>query len=413
MNDKIKVCHMTSGHLSDDVRIFHKQCVSLAKAGFETYLVAPGESSRRKGVKIVGIGRQTPSRSKKNIKCKFFLFRHIYRFMEFVLFMGRRYVFARLIYAKSLKINADVYHFHDPDLLPFGLKLKRRGRVVIYDSHEHHSRNLWERVELDKARKTPLPLQITRKIIARIHDSVENRACKKLDAIICASPTMIDYFQSRGANTQTITNYPIIYDCDSLPTRNRERKLCFAGGVRPDWLHEKVVSLLKECNATYELAGPHDEQYLSVLESLDGWQRVAFKGRIRFDEVAPMIRGNAVGICLMVHRANAFGNMGTLGVNKLFEYMQNGIPVICSDHVIWKELVDAENCGISVDPYKPEAIKEAILYLLNNPDEADRMGENGHTAVLREYNWSTQERKLLDFYDDIIVLHNEIGGYNV
>jgi len=52
--NKLKVCHVTSAHNSSDVRIFEKECVPLAKEGYITYLVAPGESRDEKGVHVVG-----------------------------------------------------------------------------------------------------------------------------------------------------------------------------------------------------------------------------------------------------------------------------------------------------------------------------------------------------------------------
>lgn len=51
-----KVCHMTNVHGVEDVRIFQKECVSLAKAGYEVYLVERGESYEKNGVHIVGVG---------------------------------------------------------------------------------------------------------------------------------------------------------------------------------------------------------------------------------------------------------------------------------------------------------------------------------------------------------------------
>ena len=53
-----RVCHLTSVHSSDDTRVFHKECVSLARAGYDVTLVAPGESREELGVHIVGVGEK-------------------------------------------------------------------------------------------------------------------------------------------------------------------------------------------------------------------------------------------------------------------------------------------------------------------------------------------------------------------
>ena len=51
---KNKVCHITSAHPDGDVRIFHKECVSLAEEGYDVSLVIPNTASRiENGVNIV------------------------------------------------------------------------------------------------------------------------------------------------------------------------------------------------------------------------------------------------------------------------------------------------------------------------------------------------------------------------
>ncbi len=99
-----------------------------------------------------------------------------------------------------------------------------------------------------------------------------------------------------------------------------------------------------------------------------------------------------------MHYSNQAKNEGTLGVIKLFEFMAAGLPVICSDYRLWKEIVEGNNCGICVDPNDIEGIVKAICYILNNPDEAKKMGNNGRKAAVEKYNWGIQEKILLDLY---------------
>lgn len=61
----IKVCHMTSAHDPEDIRIFHKGCVSLAKAGYDVYLVQPGDSYEKNGVHLVGLSAPAQGRMER------------------------------------------------------------------------------------------------------------------------------------------------------------------------------------------------------------------------------------------------------------------------------------------------------------------------------------------------------------
>ena len=92
---------------------------------------------------------------------------------------------------------------------------------------------------------------------------------------------------------------------------------------------------------------------------------------------------------------------GSLGVNKFFEYMLFGLPIICTDFDLWKEIVNKYKCGICVEPRDVKQIKDAILYLINNKEEAYNMGQNGRKAVLEEYNWDTQKKVYLDLYSKL------------
>lgn len=94
--------------------------------------------------------------------------------------------------------------------------------------------------------------------------------------------------------------------------------------------------------------------------------------------------------------------MGTLGNTKIFEYMMVGIPVICTDFILWKQIMDRWDCGICVDPENVDEIAAAISYLLDHPEEARQMGENGRRAVKEEFNWGVEEKKLLALYEEIL-----------
>src|SRR5699024_8874157 len=89
-------------------------------------------------------------------------------------------------------------------------------------------------------------------------------------------------------------------------------------------------------------------------------------------------------------------------LTKFFEYMNAGLPIICSNFPIWKTFVETHQCGIAVDPYNEEEIKEALESLRKNPELAIQMGENGKKAVQEELNWKAEEKKLIHWYDQLV-----------
>ena len=78
--------------------------------------------------------------------------------------------------------------------------------------------------------------------------------------------------------------------------------------------------------------------------------------------------------------------------------MNFGIPVVMNDTPYNRIQIDRLKFGICVDPDSPEEIASVLNDLLAHPDKAEAMGENGRKAVVMEFNWSVEEKKLLDLY---------------
>lgn len=364
---KIKICHFTSVHPINDVRIFHKECCSLAAHGFDVTLIAC--SNQEFNDVYCGVKRISLSIPVKNRLQRVF----------------RR---SKLIFQEAIKVNADVYHFHDPELIPIGLKLKNKGKKVIYDSHE-------DTAVLLKTRKW-IP-GIFRYTISKIFETYEKYASKRFDAIISVTPLIVEKFIKINSRTYQVTNYPnleIVNKCES------RSNLAFAGSITQSYMFENVLEAISTFNdITLTLAGrPSSIQYLNKLKKMDGWEKVIYHGIIDHNEVQEIYNKSLIGIACHGYTPNVGYNKGTLGILKLFEFMHAGMAIVCSDLELWKNIIEKEQCGIYVNPYNVEDIKKAIDYLNNNKEIAKEMGNRGRSAVEREYNWTTQEKKLLEVY---------------
>lgn len=368
----IKICHFTSVHSAYDGRIFYRECCSLAKAGYTVYLVAPGTKDELKnGVHILGVECEPQSRFRRML------------------------YLAKSIYKKALSLNADVYHFHDPELLRFALKLKRKGKKVIYDMHEDYPVNIMT--------KTWIP-SVFRKFVSWAYTKYETRILKSIDAVVIVTPQMEKRLKHME-RIKLVTNYPLVDTFKNIEVNanylDRKNVLTFAGTISAERLHHNLIKAIENIeDVTYVLAGKSN-LYLESLKHLPAWNKVIYLGVITKEEVEKLYQKTKIGIIIENYCGVNYGNEGSLGVTKLFEYMKYSIPFICTDFKYHKEIVDKYNCGICVNPLNLDEISNAIIYLLNHPEEAKRMGQNGYRAYIEKYNWKSQEDKLLDLYQEI------------
>lgn len=360
-----KVCHVTSVHSSKDDRIFHKECLSLAKE-YEVYLIAPNVSEEVDGdVHILGVPLPEGRFSK-------------------LFALGA-------VYRKALEVDASVYHFHDPELMFIGLKLKRKGKKIIFDSHEDVPQQIFTKEYLPSWTKKPLSL---------LYAAIERCCLKHYDALISVTPSIVERLETINSNTIMVTNYPSIRDM-TVSRHNASADtdyVCFAGGVSQQYMHEYILDALRYTKVRYLLAGPAYPSYFERLKSHEMWNRVNYIGVVGHDKVSEIYQKAKVGLVLLDYSPNVGYHRGTLGVVKMFEYMMAGIPMVATDFDLWKEIVEGNGCGLCVDPHDVKAVADAINFYIDNPDKAREAGERGRKAVMEKYNWSKQEETLLGLY---------------
>lgn len=361
----IRICHVASNHSVTDARIFKKECKSLSKE-YDVSLIVPNtDTNTVDGIHVVGV-----SLPESRL---------------------RRMVSLSPVYKAAIKVDADIYHFHDPELLPIARKIKKRGKKVIYDSHEDMPSDILEKPYLPKW---------SRKIISLLYERYEKRTLNLFDALVTVSPKIVERLSKINPNTYLVTNYPIYREIPD--NNNREKQICFTGLISHIWNHAPIIKALKKTGVRYILAGPITDQYMNELSKEDGWEYVDYKGVVAPSEVEVIQTHSIAGMAVLGYSPIAGGKEGTLGNTKLFEYMMSGTPVVATDMRLWKNIIDKYNCGICVNPDSSDEIANAITRLLEDPNLVITMGKNGKEAVRKEFNWETQEQVLLDMYSNII-----------
>lgn len=365
----MNVCHVTSAHGRYDTRIFQKECSTLADEKFNVFLIVNDNQDNElvNDVKIVSTGFVAKSRLDR-------------------IRNGKKYSLSKI-----LEIKPDVVHLHDPELLMIVKKIRKKlpKCQIIFDSHED--------VGAQIRGKEWIPA-FMRSMIAGIYNSLEKSRFKKLSAIITVTPHLYERVKALNPNTLMVANFPLIDSIKLTDDSKKSASLVFAGGIEAQWNHHVLLNAIKDVEVEYRLCGKADTEYLSKLMQHPSWNKVNYYGQVSFDKVQEIIGESMIGMVLLQYSANTNWENGTLGNTKIFECMANGIPVICTDFTIWKEIIDKYSCGIYVKPNEEESIRKAVNCLLEQPDLAKKMGENGRKAIQEEYNWGFDSKKLVDLY---------------
>jgi glycosyltransferase involved in cell wall biosynthesis len=379
-----KICIITTVHPPFDTRIFHKQAKTLVQAGYDVTLIAQHDRDEVvEGVRIIGLPKP------RN---------------RFIRIFGLTWRAFRL----ALRQRANIYHFHDPELLLVGVLLKLfTGAKLIYDVHENVRKQI-----LNKAW---LPAW-TRKLLSAFYVLIERICLPFIDKTIIAEDSYIENYHGRK-NVVAVRNYPLL---SYFVLRNE-------GVVWPYKMPENTFNVIYVGGVT-RVRGSVELVKALQLVKLDGYQKVKLflvgpvtsaglkedlevfiqkhelkdyvymPGSVSHEKVPGLLAQAHVGVAVLHPDPNYIESLPT----KLFEYMAAGLPVISSNFPLWKEIVEGNECGITVDPLNPKKIAEAIEYLLNHPEERQRMGENGRRAVLEKYNWETESAKLLKLYEELL-----------
>ncbi len=367
-----KVCHITTVHNYRDTRIFHKECTTLVEAGYEVHLiVANQKEGLERGIHLHNIDHPVHTRLERMRKL------------------------GKFALEKALKLNAAIYHFHDPELLPVGLALKKRGKTVIYDVHEDVPRQL--------ASKPYLPKMIA-PFVAYPFERYENYVARKLDYIITATPFIRDRFLTINSQTIDINNFPKIDILQPLKENTQKtRDLCYIGAITEIRGFYQIIKMLEYTEARLTLAGKFESPTLEEqLKRMPGWSQVDYLGQVPWEEVGIIMAESKIGLVTFLPVPNHINAQP----NKLFEYMSSGIPVVLSHFPLWKQLVDDYNFGYCVDPNIPKEIAYAVNTLLNQPETAEKMGVNGRKAVENHLNWKAESIKLLEVYQKLLEKNN-------
>lgn len=365
---QIKICHLTNVHSPFDDRIFHKEAKALALAGYDVVIIAQHDKREVvEGVKIVPLPI-----SKNRFEC---MTRVVWK-----------------LFRLALKEKADIYHFHDPVLILVGIALKFLGKKVVYDVHEDYPKQTLYKEWIKKGH--------VRKAVAFITNVIEQTGAFLFNGIAAATPDIAKKFNP--AKTVLLRNFPVlglINDAKKLEVQKERPIIVYAGGLCRIRGTKEIIQAMNfvENKAKLWLLGKwENEEFKKECENLKGWENTECFGFVPLANVYEYMKAADIGISILHPTKNYITSLPI----KVFEYMACSLPIVMSNFSYWQDIFG--ECALFADPYNPKDIAGKILYLLDNPEKAEQLGDKGKQLTKEKCNWETEFKKLVELYEKLL-----------
>lgn len=364
----MRICHLTSVHSRYDTRIFLKEAVSAAEAGHEVYLVVNDnlEDEVNRGVVIKSIHAKNKGRLSRIFSMRI----------------------KRELLKQATRIDADIFQFHDPELLSLGNKLRRQGHNVIYDVHEDVPRQILYKEYLPK---------LVRSLVSKSFEVYENQSARKYNSIVVPTPYLKKRFSKINNSVWEVCNFPRMDDIRFAPeSYDNQNPSCYVGGlteIRGIW---EISEATQVAGQALVLCGEFDSESLKD-QILGKFNNVDYRGQINREAISKVLINSSMGFVTLLGAPNDYYAYPI----KMFEYMAAGIPVIASNFPIYKKIVEENSCGICVNPTNVTEIVDAIKRIKSDAEYAKKLGNQGRKAIEIKYSWEQQIPDLLECYHGV------------
>jgi len=369
------ICHVSSVHSAGDPRIRLKQLASVSQRYGRTIFITGDLESPVSDNKSDRIEIKKVSPGRKN------------RILRLLITSPRCILVA-------LRFKAEIYHLHDPELLPWAWILRLSGGKIVYDTHEDYVSSIGQKKYLPR---------LVRKIFGYAIGILEKILSTGYRKVIAEK-----YYAKRFPDAVPVLNYPVLKDLLPINAFSAcSMAVIYTGNITPD-------------RGAFDMAAFHNysEKYKvkavgrcsqSLHGKLDTFEQSFTKQPIEVEGVGYFVQFSeiisAYRECRWLAGVALFPNTEHYRekeLTKFFEYMAVGLPIIASDFPVWKRLIEDQGVGICVPPGDNQSIESALNWLKANPGEAQEMGRRGKELARTQYSWESQAARLIDFYEEIL-----------
>ena len=289
--------------------------------------------------------------------------------------------------------RADVVHAHDVNTLPTAwLAAKLSGAKMVYDAHEIST----SREGYSKVRK--LVGWIERTLMPRVQGTItttEARAKYFARAYGVARPVVL---QNRPREQQAMRSDRIRTE---LELDQRWPIILYQGGVQQGRGLERLARVAADVPNAYFVfigGGRLDGSLRRIVEELQLEQRVRFIPTVALAELPSYTASADIGVQPI---ENTCLNHYTTDSNKLFEYVQAGLPVVASDLPEIRRVVREHDLGVLVPEGDSVALAAALRDLVGDEYKRRYFAAQSRKAA-SVLNWGSQEHELLALYERVL-----------
>ena len=359
------ICHLTVLNPAIHTRIFYKLALSQKEMGHQ--------------VSIIGQDNSPESCKKSEI--------HIYPIKPFHRLSWKRLWIQIRILRIALKLKADIYTLHTPELLMLGLWIKwKTGAKLVYDVHEDYQANIRNAAHYPRWLKRSLANMVRR---------MENWLVKKVDTVVYAEdvydgmfnlPTEKKYFLRNKFTRRSMEGTA------SIEVPNQPYML-YTGTLAKAWGVMETLKIWEKMNAVRPIflvmAGfTHDENLLKEIKEIvenselkDRFLLVGGREYVPYADIIALIANCEFGTALYEVTPNIKGKIPT----KFYEYMAFNKPLIYTDDSAWNEFNGKYALGFS---WSSDSSVEEIL------GKMDSWNRNPPFHQKEDFSWESEEKEL-------------------
>lgn len=367
----MKVSLSVINDLVTDNRV-HKVSLSLQKMGFEPLL----------------IGRLLPE--SHPVQRDYSTHRMKLLFRKGMLFYFE-YNLRLFFYLLSKKV--DVFVANDLDTLPANFLASRlKGKPLVYDSHEYF---------------TEVPELIGRPMVKSVWQTLERILVPRVSAAYTVCNSIADvYHEQYKVDFKVVRNLPVCHDLDTQPEETVKAEgatkiILYQGALNLGRGIEATIRAMQYIeNAELWLAGDGDltAQLKQLVIDLQLEEKVKFLGRMPLSRLSEITRQADLGISL---EEDLGLNYRFALPNKLFDYIQAGVPVLVSDLPEMRRIVEHYQIGTIAPTHQRKELAALIKNILFDTEKMNYWKQNLPQAA-KELCWENEESVLREIYSPFL-----------